>query len=146
LLRQASVDATKVRALRQQLQLEHVVSWFTTPSDLEARVSAAVTMAGLTHQLDLQTANALEYAVVSASDKCRQSRKRTPYVLPRCSAKEAFGPFCFFIYGNVLPEAASQNAHLWSMANVFSFCGTGGTSDCISCLAKLNAGQTGVLL
>jgi hypothetical protein len=35
------------------------VSWFTTPTDLEARVSAAVTMAGLTRQLDLQPATAL---------------------------------------------------------------------------------------
>lgn len=65
---QAPVDASKMRALRQQLQLERVVSWFTTPSDLEARVSAAVTMAGLTRQLDLQTANALESGVGSARD------------------------------------------------------------------------------
>lgn len=35
------------------------MSWFTTPSDLEARVSAAVTMTGLTRQLDLQSAAAL---------------------------------------------------------------------------------------
>jgi Domain of unknown function (DUF4062) len=61
-------DSSKIRALRQQLQLERVVSWFTTPSDLEARVSAAVTMAGLTRQLDLQTANALEPAVGSATN------------------------------------------------------------------------------
>ena len=27
------------------------MSWFTTPTDLEARVSAAVTVAGLTRQL-----------------------------------------------------------------------------------------------
>jgi hypothetical protein len=36
------------------------VSWFTTPSDLEARVSAAVTIAGLTSQLVLQAATALD--------------------------------------------------------------------------------------
>jgi hypothetical protein len=49
----------QIRALRLQLQQERVVSWFTTPSDLEARVSAAVTMAGLTRQLELQPADAL---------------------------------------------------------------------------------------
>jgi hypothetical protein len=65
---QASTDSSQIRALRQQLQLERVVSWFTTPSDLEARVSAAVTMAGLTRQLDLQTANALESGVGRADD------------------------------------------------------------------------------
>jgi hypothetical protein len=54
--------------LRQQLQQERVVSWFTTPSDLEARVGAAVTMAGLTNQLDLQTADAVESGVGSAKD------------------------------------------------------------------------------
>jgi hypothetical protein len=65
---EAPRDSGKIRALRQQLQLERVVSWFTTPSDLEARVSAAVTMAGLTRQLDLQTANALESGVGRAND------------------------------------------------------------------------------
>jgi Domain of unknown function (DUF4062) len=60
---EAPRDSNKIRALRQELQLERVVSWFTTPSDLEARVSAAVTMAGLTRQLDLQTADALESSV-----------------------------------------------------------------------------------
>jgi len=56
---QAPANADKIRALRQSLQQERVVSWFTTPTDLEARVSAAVTMAGLTRQLDLQPATAL---------------------------------------------------------------------------------------
>jgi hypothetical protein len=56
---QAPANADKIRDLRQVLQQELVVSWFTTPSDLEARVSAAVTMAGLTRQLDLQAATAL---------------------------------------------------------------------------------------
>ena len=56
---QAPASADKIRALRQLLQQERVVSWFTTPTDLEARVSAAVTMAGLTSQLDLQPATAL---------------------------------------------------------------------------------------
>jgi hypothetical protein len=56
---QAPPNADKIRNLRAALQQERVVSWFTTPSDLEARVSAAVTMAGLTSQLDLQAATAL---------------------------------------------------------------------------------------
>src|SRR5271166_1072000 len=41
---QAPPNADKIRALRLLLQQERVVSWFTTPTDLEARVSAAVTM------------------------------------------------------------------------------------------------------
>jgi hypothetical protein len=57
---QAHATAGKIRILRQLLQQERVVSWFTTPTDLEARVSAAVTMAGLTRQLDLQPATALD--------------------------------------------------------------------------------------
>jgi hypothetical protein len=57
---QAPANADKIRSLRQLLQQERVVSWFTTPSDLEARVSAAVTIAGLTSQLDLQPATALD--------------------------------------------------------------------------------------
>jgi hypothetical protein len=57
---QAPANADKIRALRLSLQQERVVSWFTTPTDLEARVSAAVTMAGLNRQLDLQPATALD--------------------------------------------------------------------------------------
>lgn len=57
---QAPINADRIRDLRLVLQQERVVSWFTTPSDLEARVSAAVTMAGLTRQLDLQPATALD--------------------------------------------------------------------------------------
>jgi hypothetical protein len=55
----AQPNTERIRALRLALQQERVVSWFTTPSDLEARVSAAVTTAGLTNQLDLQAAAAL---------------------------------------------------------------------------------------
>jgi hypothetical protein len=51
-----------IRGLRFALQQERVVSWFTTPSDLEARVSAAITTAGLTQQLDLQDTTALDPA------------------------------------------------------------------------------------
>jgi hypothetical protein len=65
---QAPATADKIRALRQLLQRERVVSWFTTPSDLEARVSAAVTMAGLTRQLDLQSAAALPAGTGVAGD------------------------------------------------------------------------------
>ncbi len=57
---QAPKNADNIRSLRLSLQQERVVSWFTTPNDLEARVSAAVTMAGLTSQLDLQPAMALD--------------------------------------------------------------------------------------
>jgi hypothetical protein len=77
---EAPRDSGKIRALRQQLQLERVVSWFTTPSDLEARVSAAVTMAGLTRQLDLQTANALESGVGSATDSFARDGIKTAIV------------------------------------------------------------------
>lgn len=56
----APLNSEKIRALRQLLQQERVVSWFTTASDLEARVSAAVTMAGLTRQLDLRPATVLD--------------------------------------------------------------------------------------
>jgi len=55
-----SPNTTGIRALRFELQQERVVSWFTTPSDLEARVSAAITTAGLSKQLDLQEATALD--------------------------------------------------------------------------------------
>jgi hypothetical protein len=65
---QAPANADKIHALRQLLQQERVVSWFTTPSDLEARVSAAVTMAGLTRQLDLQPATALAPGTGVAGD------------------------------------------------------------------------------
>ena len=64
----APKNANDIRALRQTLQQERVVSWFTTPTDLEARVSAAVTMAGLTRQLNLQAATALDAAAGVAGD------------------------------------------------------------------------------
>jgi hypothetical protein len=65
---QAPASANEIRALRAALQMERVVSWFTTPADLEARVSAAVTMAGLTRQLNLQPATALDAAAGVAGD------------------------------------------------------------------------------
>lgn len=55
----APANTDRIRALRLLLQQERVISWFTTATDLEARVSAAVTMAGLTRQLDLRPATAL---------------------------------------------------------------------------------------
>jgi Domain of unknown function (DUF4062) len=64
----APASADEIRALRLQLQQERVVSWFTTPTDLEARVSAAVTTAGLTAQLDLQPATALDPMAGVAGD------------------------------------------------------------------------------
>jgi hypothetical protein len=64
----APPNAELIRDLRQRLQQERVVAWFTTPADLEARVSAAVTMAGLTRQLDLQEAAILTSATGTARD------------------------------------------------------------------------------
>lgn len=57
-------DATgnqSIRTLRRELQQEKVISWFTTPASLEARVAAAVTMAGLSRQIDLQPAVQVAY-------------------------------------------------------------------------------------
>jgi hypothetical protein len=64
----AQPNTEKIRALRLALKQERVVSWFTTPADLEARVSAAVTTAGLTNQLDLQAAAALPSGAGVAGD------------------------------------------------------------------------------
>jgi len=65
----APADAARIRELRQELQQERIVSWFTTPTDLEARVSAAVTMAGLSSQLNLlETADALDSSLGTAKD------------------------------------------------------------------------------
>jgi hypothetical protein len=61
-------NSDDIRRLRATLQQELVVSWFTTPADLEARVSAAVTMAGLTRQLNLQPAAALPAGTGAAND------------------------------------------------------------------------------
>jgi Domain of unknown function (DUF4062) len=66
-------NTTSIRALRAALQQERVVSWFTTPSDLEARVSAAITMAGLTRQLDLQPATALDPLAGVAGDSSAEA-------------------------------------------------------------------------
>lgn len=55
----APKNADRIRALRLELQQQKIVSWFSAPADLEARVSAAVTMAGVTSQLNLQAATAL---------------------------------------------------------------------------------------
>jgi hypothetical protein len=55
----APKDTAAIRSLRAELQLGRVVSWFTTPADLEARVSAAVTMARLSSQLNLEEAATL---------------------------------------------------------------------------------------
>jgi len=47
----APKDAKAIRALRSKLQEDAVVSYFSSPSDLEARVSAAVTVAGMSKQV-----------------------------------------------------------------------------------------------
>jgi hypothetical protein len=52
----APKDATAIRALRSELQLNAVVSYFSNPNDLEARVSAAVTVAGMSRQVRLNLA------------------------------------------------------------------------------------------
>jgi hypothetical protein len=64
----AQPNTDRIRLLRLSLQKQRVVSWFTTPTDLEARVSAAVTTAGLTNQLDLQAAAALPPGAGAAGD------------------------------------------------------------------------------
>src|SRR5262249_27568375 len=52
----APKDSAAIRALRTDLQLGAVVSYFSTPNDLEARVSAAVTVAGMSRQVRLNLA------------------------------------------------------------------------------------------
>ena len=49
----APLDASRIRTLRAELQKERIIAWFTTPADLEARVAAAITMTGLSRQIDL---------------------------------------------------------------------------------------------
>jgi hypothetical protein len=49
----APVDNSAIRGLRREFQLERVISYFTTPSDLEARVSAAVTVTRMSKQVRL---------------------------------------------------------------------------------------------
>ena len=66
--RNAPTNADAIRNLRQKLQQERVVGWFSSPTDLEARVSAAVTMAGITSQLDLQDAAELRSTTGTAGD------------------------------------------------------------------------------
>lgn len=63
----APKNSDRIRALRDELQKEKVISWFTTPSDLEARVAAAVTMAGLSRQIDVQPSVAVGAGAGSAS-------------------------------------------------------------------------------
>ncbi|MFZ2405360.1 MAG: hypothetical protein WAW41_09510 [Methylobacter sp.] len=52
----APKDTTDIRALRTELQFGAVVSYFSNPNDLEARVSAAVTVAGMSRQVRLNLA------------------------------------------------------------------------------------------
>lgn len=53
----ADTDASwNIRALRRELLQEKVVSFFTTPESLAARVAPAVTVLGLSRQIDIQPA------------------------------------------------------------------------------------------
>ncbi len=63
---EAPADPTRIRELRAQLQRERIVSWFTTPADLEARVAAAITMIGLSRQIDLAQTVSLGVGLGSA--------------------------------------------------------------------------------
>ncbi len=47
----APKDSKAIRTLRSKLQEDAIVSYFSNPSDLEARVSAAVTVAGMSKQV-----------------------------------------------------------------------------------------------
>lgn len=49
----AQPDNSDIRALRRELKLQRIVSYFTSPADLEARVGAAVTVAGMSRQVRL---------------------------------------------------------------------------------------------
>jgi hypothetical protein len=49
-------DAQAIRALRNELQLNAVVSYFSNPNELEARVGAAVTVASMSKQVRLNLA------------------------------------------------------------------------------------------
>jgi len=53
----APEDAQAIRSLRTELQLNAVVSYFKNPSDLEARVSAAVTVSSMSKQVRLNLAH-----------------------------------------------------------------------------------------
>ncbi len=53
----APIDALAIRNLRSELQQNAIVSYFSNPNDLEARVSAAVTVAGMSKQVWLNLAD-----------------------------------------------------------------------------------------
>jgi hypothetical protein len=63
----APKDSAAIRALRTELQLSAVVSYFSSPNDLEARVSAAVTVAGMSRQVRLNLA-AVGQAIDTVND------------------------------------------------------------------------------
>jgi hypothetical protein len=63
----APKDSAAIRALRTELQLGAVVSYFSSPNDLEARVSAAVTVAGMSRQVRLNLA-AIGQAIDTVND------------------------------------------------------------------------------
>ena len=63
----APKDSTAIRSLRTALQLGAVVSYFCNPNDLEARVSAAVTVAGMSRQVRLNLAG-VGWAIDTVND------------------------------------------------------------------------------
>ena len=63
----APKDAASIRALRTELQLGGAVSYFSSPNELEARVAAAVTVAGMSKQVRLNMAE-VGQAIDSVND------------------------------------------------------------------------------
>src|SRR3954467_13290087 len=88
--RNAPANADAIRDLRQKLQQERVVSWFTTPADLEARVSAAVTMAGITRQLDLQEAAELRSTTGTAGDSSAEIEIKHAVMAADCPSRKHY--------------------------------------------------------
>ena len=56
-----------IQALRGELQAERVVGFFTEPADLEAKVSAAITVAGMSRQVVLNIAPEMSIALMEDS-------------------------------------------------------------------------------
>ena len=60
-------DLSNVRKLREEFQAERVVAYFTEPSDLEAKVSAAITVTGMSRQVSLNIAPELSISLTDDS-------------------------------------------------------------------------------
>lgn len=72
----APKDATAIRQLRSDLQRDAVVAYFNNPNDLEARVSAAVTVAGMSRQVRLNLAG-VGQAMDTVNDSAPEQGIRT---------------------------------------------------------------------